>query len=68
VQYEVFPDGREELVRNAKLKGLNESSFKDLVAASAAETVYTMPFFDIGSTAGECFPALPFPATPNHPS
>jgi hypothetical protein len=48
------------LVRNARLKGLNESSFKDLVAASAGETVYTMPFFDIGSTASRVFSGAAF--------
>jgi hypothetical protein len=58
--YEVFPDGREKLVRNAQLEGLNESSFKDLVAASARETVYSTPFFDIGSTFGRMFTGAAF--------
>jgi TldD protein len=60
VAYEVFPDGREKLVRNAQLEGLNESSFKDLVAASAGETVYSTPFFDIGSVFGRVFTGAAF--------
>jgi TldD protein len=58
--YEVFPDGREKLVRNAQLEGISESSFKDLTAASAGETVYTTPFFDIGSTVGRVFSGAAF--------
>jgi hypothetical protein len=58
--YEVYPDGREKLVRNAQLEGLNESAFKDLAAASASETVYTTPFFDLGSTFGRLFSGAAF--------
>jgi len=47
--YEVFPDGHEKLIRNAQLEGLNEASFKDLIAASSSQTVYTMPFVSFGS-------------------
>ena len=47
--YEVFPDGHEKLIRNAQLEGLNEASFKDLVAASSSQTVYSMPFVDFGN-------------------
>jgi hypothetical protein len=45
--FQVFPDGHETLVRNAQLEGINETSFKDIVAASAKETVYHTPFIDI---------------------
>lgn len=44
--YEVFPDGHEKLIRNAEIEGINEASFKDLVAGSASETVYSTPFLD----------------------
>ena len=42
--YKVFPDGREELIRNADLGGITLSSFKEIVAASSAPTVYSAPF------------------------
>jgi hypothetical protein len=47
--YEVFPDGHEKLIRNAQIEGLNEASFKDLVAASSSSTVCSMPFVDFGN-------------------
>ena len=37
----VFPDGREELIREAVLTGLSESSFRDIVAASEELTNHT---------------------------
>ena len=40
----VFPDGREELVREAVLTGLSEGSFRDIVAASEAVTNHTILF------------------------
>lgn len=39
--YKVFPDGREELVRNLSLNSLTLASFKDIVAVSDAASVYT---------------------------
>ena len=42
--YKVFPDGREELIRNAGLSDITESTFKEIVAASKNQTVYTAPF------------------------
>jgi PmbA/TldA metallopeptidase C-terminal domain len=47
--YEVFPDGHEQLIRNAQLEGVNEASFKDLVTGSASQTVCNRPFLDIGN-------------------
>jgi len=41
VAVKVFPDGREELVRNAAVAGLTAAAFKDILAASAAATVHT---------------------------
>jgi hypothetical protein len=38
--YRVYPDGREQLVRAARLSGVSAESFKDIVAASRAATVY----------------------------
>ncbi len=42
--YKVFPDGREALIRNVELTGITVSTFKDIVAASSAQTVYSAPF------------------------
>jgi len=47
--YEVFPDGHEQLVRNAQLEGLNEASFKDLVVGSESQTVCNRLFLDVGN-------------------
>lgn len=38
--YKVFPDGREELVRGLRFRGLNARSFKDILAAGDDETVF----------------------------
>jgi hypothetical protein len=37
----VFPDGHEELVRDARVAAVNTASFKDVLAASKDRTVYT---------------------------
>ena len=37
----VFPDGREELVRDARLAEINASTFKDILAVSKDRTVFT---------------------------
>jgi hypothetical protein len=33
--YRIYPDGREELIRNAEAIGLNPRTFKDIIAASS---------------------------------
>jgi len=51
VAFKVYPDGHEEPIRGARISGLNAGSFKDIVAASKSETVYTStstPQFNIG--------------------
>jgi predicted Zn-dependent protease len=56
--YKVYLDGREELVRGARLSGMSADSFKEIVGASKSAAVYTvaqMPHFDfsmISSFAG----------------
>jgi PmbA/TldA metallopeptidase C-terminal domain len=39
--YKVYPDGREELVRNLEVNGLTLGSFKDIVAVSNAPAIQT---------------------------
>lgn len=51
--YKVYPDGREELLRNVEISGISTASFKDIVAASDTAEVYTSPFE--GSSAGPRF-------------
>ena len=41
--YKVHPDGREEMIRNARISGINPASFKEIVATSAADNVYSAP-------------------------
>jgi len=41
--YKLYPDGHEELVRNATLTDFNLSSFKSIVAVSRETAVYTLP-------------------------
>ncbi|MGO8736685.1 MAG: metallopeptidase TldD-related protein [Terriglobia bacterium] len=65
--YEVFPDGHEKLIRNAQLEGLNEGSFKDLVAASSSQKVYSMPFVDFGNMVMGMFTAGMVPNQANPP-
>ena len=48
----VFPDGHEEVVRNAEISGLTAAAFKDIVAASKDQTVYSAPFMPAGALAG----------------
>jgi hypothetical protein len=42
--YKVFPDGKEELIRNAEISGLSAATFKEILAASKEQVVYTVPF------------------------
>jgi hypothetical protein len=44
VAYKIFPDGHEELVRNAAIEGVTTASFKDVLAATASSLVYSTPF------------------------
>jgi predicted Zn-dependent protease len=39
--YRAYEDGREELIRNADIAGLNAASFKDILAVSDRSVVYT---------------------------
>jgi predicted Zn-dependent protease len=41
--YKVFPDGREEPVRNLNVNGLTLDAFRSIVAVSDPSTVYTAP-------------------------
>ncbi|HEV2388471.1 MAG TPA: metallopeptidase TldD-related protein [Candidatus Acidoferrales bacterium] len=53
VAYKVYPDGHEESIRGARLSGMSPESFKDIVAASKAATVFhsaQMPRFDFSSS------------------
>src|SRR5262249_21382640 len=38
--YKIFPDGREELVRGLRFRGLNARSLKDIIAAGNDSTVF----------------------------
>jgi predicted Zn-dependent protease len=42
--YEVFPDGREELIHGMQLAGLNAAAFKEIVAASKDQNILTVDF------------------------
>ncbi len=42
--YKVFPDGKEELVRNVEISGLSVATFKEILAASKEQVVYSVPF------------------------
>jgi TldD protein len=42
--YKVFPDGREELLRNVEVGAMNVSLFKDILAAGQEPSVLTVPF------------------------
>jgi len=42
--YKAYADGKEELVRNVEISGLSAASFKEILAASKEQTVYTAPF------------------------
>lgn len=39
--YRIYPDGREELVRNADISELTSTSFKNIAAVSSERSVYT---------------------------
>jgi predicted Zn-dependent protease len=44
VAYKVFPDGREELVRNLEPSGLVAATFKEIVASGQNASAYTVAF------------------------
>jgi hypothetical protein len=48
----VFPDGHQEVIRNAELSGLSVAAFKDIVAASSEQTVYSTPFMTASALTG----------------
>ena len=39
--YRVYPDGKEELLRGVRFRGLNARSLRDIVAASSSETIFS---------------------------
>ncbi|MDH3283707.1 MAG: metallopeptidase TldD-related protein [Acidobacteriota bacterium] len=54
--YRVYPDGREELIRNAQLSDFGASALKEIVAASPSDIVYSSPFFPgMGAAASNPF-------------
>jgi hypothetical protein len=65
--YEIFPDGSQQLIRNAQIKGIDEASFKDLIAASASETVYSKLFTDVGNMVTRMFSGGGLPDAGNPP-
>jgi hypothetical protein len=44
--YKVFSDGHEELMRKAEISGLTAAMFREIVAASMTQTVYSVPSAD----------------------
>jgi hypothetical protein len=42
--YKVYPNGREELIRNATFPGFTVQAFKEIIAVSDKPMVYTAPF------------------------
>ncbi len=47
--WKVFPDGKEELLRNVEIADLNTQSFKDILVAGSEPFVSTVPFRAPGS-------------------
>jgi len=58
--YRVYPDGREELIRNADITGLTAATFKEIVAASDSSFVLTAPFVNRGYSASYVVPSVLF--------
>jgi hypothetical protein len=48
----LYPDGREELLREAEITGITPSEFKGILAATRDVTVVTLPAFTMGEGAG----------------
>jgi hypothetical protein len=64
--YRVYPDGREELVRGLRFRGLNARSLKDILAAGSDENVFdymenNAPFAMMGAAgySAECSVVAP---------
>lgn len=53
--YKIYPDGREELIRNANITGVTAATFKSIAGASASRSVYTAGSFE---TPGEMLSAF----------
>lgn len=49
--YRIYPDGREEVVRNVAFDDVDVSSFRDIVAASDASSSVTLPYTREGMSA-----------------
>lgn len=47
VAFKIFPDGHKELVQNLAIEGVNTTSFKEIVAASANSVVYNTVFLSM---------------------
>jgi hypothetical protein len=47
--YRLYPDGHEELIRNAGVSGVSLESLRDIVAVSNSKTVYSAPFSSRGA-------------------
>jgi hypothetical protein len=41
-EYKVYPDGHQEMVRNAEMPSLNADAYKDVLAASSARGVFNV--------------------------
>ncbi|MCE2460901.1 MAG: hypothetical protein J4F38_09000 [Pseudomonadales bacterium] len=50
--YKVFPDGREELLQTVEFAGIADSVFKEIVAASDSNTIYTRTAGSSGFSSG----------------
>jgi hypothetical protein len=48
--YKVFPDGREELLRNVEMVGLSASTFKEIVATGDRTQPYRSSFSPVGGS------------------
>ena len=56
----LFPDGREEPMRNGEIQDINATSFKDIVAVSAETTVYTAGGLEGPADVLSAFSRIPF--------
>ena len=43
--YKIYPNGKEELIRNAEVQGFTLASYRDIMYAGDAPFTYTAPFF-----------------------
>ncbi|MBI4421232.1 MAG: hypothetical protein HY560_10430 [Gemmatimonadetes bacterium] len=61
--YRVYPDGREELVRNAEITGLTVSTFKEIIGATSTRVVHIAPFGARGPSPSGPGPGLGYAAS-----